>query len=281
MSSRSYGPHTPGFHQMMPSYYRMPSYPPNRAPYQSNRMRHPPPPHHRLPPPPGFPHRAPPPPPGLRPPHPRAPSHHHIPYPPQLNIPPPPLPLNCKNMPHPPRPPPSLNPPSHLSRSMASHSASQPVRGTAPSPHQPVSAAMREPDGAMSSQGGLSPPASVDHLPTAASHKSPVAPAIVATLFDDHSMFKSTTAPDFADNVPYQEIDGCCYFNPNYFPPDKPPPGTQYGYPQRGKRRKALRLSSRFPTQAGKFHHHANFYVKSCAEITVGGNGEEHDGYCE
>lgn len=73
--------------------------------------------------------------------------------------------------------------------------------------------------------------------------------------------------------VPYQEIDGCCYFDPSYLS-DKPPPGLQYGYPQRGKRRKAMRLSSRFPTQAGKFHHHANFYVRSCAEATVGQRGE-------
>ena len=88
---------------------------------------------------------------------------------------------------------------------------------------------------------------------------------------------KSSGAVVFSHNVPYQEIDGCCYFNPNYFPPDKPPPGLQYGYPQRGKRRKALRLSSRFPTQAGKFHHHANFYVKSCAEASIGGNFRDEE----
>ena len=68
--------------------------------------------------------------------------------------------------------------------------------------------------------------------------------------------------------VPYKEIDGCCYFDPMYLP-DKPPPGVEFGYPQRGKRRKAVRLSSRFPTQAGKFHHHANFYVRNCAEAAM------------
>ena len=74
--------------------------------------------------------------------------------------------------------------------------------------------------------------------------------------------------------VPYREIDGCCYFDP-IFIPDKPPPGVQYGYPQRGKRRKAVRLSSRFPTQAGKFHHHANFYVRNCAETAMSNPHDE------
>lgn len=65
----------------------------------------------------------------------------------------------------------------------------------------------------------------------------------------------------------YQEINGCYYFPPTS--ERAMSAAAQYGYPQRGKQRKAQRLSSRFATQAGKFHHHANFYVKSSAESVV------------
>lgn len=84
-----------------------------------------------------------------------------------------------------------------------------------------------------------------------------------------HTFYQPTT------KIPCQEINGCYYFPPLQ---DRGQPIVQYGYPQRGKQRKTQKLSSRFATQAGKFHHHANFYVKNCAESVLVHN--MGDNYC-
>jgi len=78
-----------------------------------------------------------------------------------------------------------------------------------------------------------------------------------------------------AHQVPYHDMNGCVYYDHDGLMMMDPPTGIQYGYPQRGKRRKATRLSSRFSTQAGKYHHHANFYVKLCAETAMANKQKE------
>lgn len=222
--------------------HAFPMRPPHRYPAPCYPP-HPPHPQSFPRPPPGFPHRPPLPrsSPGVRPFRVHGPG--AIPYPPQLNIPPPPLPANCQNM-APPQPPVRV-PPVNTGAPVTSSITSSQAPATSPS------------TSLQSKPGEKAAASPFDNL---------------SPCFD-----KSGSSVVFSQNVPYQEIDGCCYFNPNYFPPDKPPPGLQYGYPQRGKRRKALRLSSRFPTQAGKFHHHANFYVKSCAEASIGGNYRDYE----